>query len=401
MSAFPIFQTNSAIAAQTHFSLELLQRAIETDTSKNVAISPLGILVALALVLHGADGATKTALADVLFGIGANTERAESAFAGWIRQLTTVEDEHFEEADAILTLATSLWASQPSILAPEFVSHARNLYDADAATLDFTDPTAATTVNDWVRQQTRGRINSIISPDLLACLLPPALLLLNGVYFRASWASEFDVEDTRPGPFRLASGATQETQLMHQVSTDIRYLAGEDWQAVALPYVSYRRSFSMLIFHPNQPTGLPSFLASLTAANWQSWHTAFHNAPRMEVDITLPRFLVEWEADVAPALSQLGLGPVFTPGADFSALGFQYEEGGGFIESVLHKAFLEVDEQGTEAAAVTAIMWMAGGGSEPEKLSRVAIKVDSPFLYAIVDEENGMLLFAGTVNSLG
>ena len=400
MSAFPLFQANTTTAAQIRFSLELLHLTVAADTSKNVAISPLGILAALALVLHGADGATKTALADVLFGVGTNTERAEAAFAGWIRQLTTVEDEHFAEADAILKLATSLWASPLAVLAPEFASHARNLYDAEAATLDFTAPTAATTVNDWVSEQTRGRINSIVSPESLAHLLQPAFLLLNAVYFRASWASEFDVEETRPGPFRLANGATQNAQLMHQVSSHIRYLAGEDWQAVALPYISYRRSFSMVIFHPNQPTALPSFLTSLTPTNWRSWHTALRNAPRIEVDITLPRFLVEWEADVAPALSQLGLGPVFTPGADFSALGFQNNEGGGFIESALHKAFLEVNEKGTEAAAITAIMWMAGGGPEPEKLPRVVVKVDSPYLYAIVDEEEGMLLFAGTVNSL-
>ncbi|GAA4047518.1 serpin family protein [Hymenobacter glaciei] len=400
MSAFPIFQTDFTTVAQTASSLELLQLAVAADTEKNVAISPLGILAALALLARGADGPTKAALSDVLFGVGANTERAENAFSGWLRQLLNVEDEFLEEAGAILTLASSLWASQPFVLAPEFINAAQSLYNAEVATLDFTASTAALTVNDWVRQRTRGRIDSIVSPESLANLLPPALLLLNAVYFRARWASEFNTYDTHSGPFRLANGTTQQAQLMHQVSTDIGYQAGAGWQAIALPYLSFRRGLSMLIFHPNQPTGLPTFLASLTATNWQSWHRDFKNAPQTEVDLTLPRFRVEWNADLAPALGRLGLTNLFAPGADFAALGYDNEVGGGFIDSVLHKTFLAVDEQGTEAAAVTAIMAMGGSADAPENPPRVVVKVDSPFFYAIVDEADGMLLFAGTVNQL-
>jgi serine protease inhibitor len=405
MSCFPIFQTTAATSAQLHFSLGLLQRATAADTASNVALSPLGVVAALALLVQGADSTTKTALGNALFGAGANLERAETAFAGWLRQLLKIEDEALEEealeeGDALLTLASSLWAAQPFNLAPEFIRYAHDQYEAKAATLDFTSPAAADIVNAWVHQHTRGHIGSVVSSATLANLVPPAMLLLNAVYFRARWASEFDVDDTRPSPFRLADGTTQSGEFMHQISANIGYLAGEGWQAVSLPYLSFRRRYSMLVFHPDQPTGLPAFLAGLTSAKWQAWHSAFHHAPPKEVDLTFPRFRVAWNADLTPPLCQLGLAELFMPGADFSNLGYRSEASGGIIGAVQHKAFLEVDEQGTEAAAVTLMMAMGGGAYEPEPLPRVVVKVDSPFFYAIVDQEDGMLIFAGTVNKL-
>ncbi|GAB3726994.1 serpin family protein [Hymenobacter agri] len=399
MSSFTIFQTSAATSAQIRVGLELVQLAA-ADASGNVALSPLGIVAALALLISGADGKTRTALGEVLFGPGANLERAETSFAGWLQQLSRVEEGTLAEAGAHLTLASSLWAAEPFNLAPEFVRHAHTQYDAKAASLDFTSPAAASEVNDWVHQHTQGLIGSVVSPATLANLVPPAMLLLNAVYFRARWASEFDVNDTRTGIFRLADGTGQPGEFMHQVSTTIGYTAGDGWQAVSLPYLSFMRPYSMLVFQPDQPSGLPAFLAGLTFANWQAGYSAFQQTPPIEVDLIFPRFRVEWNADLTANLCKMGLAEVFMPGADFTNLGYQSETGGGIISSVMHKTFLEVDEQGTEAAAVTLVMAMGGSAYAPEPLPRVVVKVDSPFFYAIIDQQEGMLLFAGTVNKL-
>lgn len=404
MPSFPVFQTTTATTAQNRFSLNLLQHLAQADSTGNVVISPLGVLAALALAMGGTGSTTKAAFEQILFGSTANIERAEDAFAAWLRQLlrldTPSEDKgDIEQADATLKLATSLWANQHFAIAPAFIQQAQTRYNAEVATLAFNSRAAAPTINDWVHQHTQGRIESIVSAEALAGTPPPELVLLNTVYFRARWADGFDPEETRPGHFRRADGTSQEASFMHQVSAGIGYLAGDDWQAVSLPYLCFARSFSMLIFLPDNPAGLPAFLAGLDSANWSSLHKAI-TSQGVEVELTLPRFRVEWSADLVPTLRQLGLAPAFAPGADFSALGFQAENGGGFIDAVLHKTFLEVDEQGTEAAAVTAIMWMGGSAYEPPQPRRVAVKVDSPFLYAIVADRDGTLLFAGTVNEI-
>ncbi|MDO7845942.1 serpin family protein [Hymenobacter sp. M29] len=408
MSAFPIFQTTTANTAQLQFSLKLLQQVAKSDDKGPVALSPLGVLAALALVLAGSDGPTQAAFQQVLFGATSNPARAEKAFADWLRQLLDpgqligIDDEPADEAPAgaLLQLATSLWADQHFAPAPDFVARMQTYYDAEVATLDFMAPTAAPAINEWVRQHTAGKIESIVSEAALRLLPPPQLMLLNAVYFNARWAYEFDPEATRPGLFRRADGTTQAADLMHQVSEGMGYLARAGWQAVSMPYLSFGRGFSMLVFLPDSPDGLPAFLAGLDAGSWDSWHKALRATQGIEVDLTFPRLRLEWSADLVPVLRELGLGPAFAPGADFSALGYRDADGGGFIGAVLHKTFLQLDEVGTEAAAVTAIMCAGGGPYEPEPPRRVAVRIDSPFLYAIVDDQDGTLLFAGTVSEL-
>jgi serpin B len=402
MPAFPIFQTTTATTAQNQFGINLLQQLVQADSQANIVVSPLGALAALALAMSAAGGITKAALGQLLFGAVPNMERAESAFADWLRQLLqldTTAKAHEEQAGATLKLATRLWVDQHFAIAPAFIRQAKARYDAEAATLPLNSLAAVSTINEWVRRHTEGRIDSIVSAAALVRTPPPEIVLLNAVYFRARWSSEFDPNDTRPGLFRQADGSTQAATFMHQVSGSIGYLATETWQAVALPYVCFGRAFSMLVFLPNTPAGLPGLLAGLDATSWLSLCRAI-TSQGVEVELTFPRFRIEWSGDLVPALRQLGLEPALAPGADFSALGFRTKDGGGFIDSVLHKTFLEVDEQGTEAAAVTAIMWMGGSAYEPPMPRRVTVKVDSPFLYAIVDDQDGTLLFAGTLNKI-
>jgi serpin B len=227
-----------------------------------------------------------------------------------------------------------------------------------------------------------------------------ALLLINAVYFKGNWETAFKEANTQPGPFMLTNGTQQLVPLMRQRSEHIGYQKGTGWQAVQLHYSGYPRSASMQVFIPDAPTDLPAFIEGLTTENWGQWQANFaqqHGA--VEVDLMLPRFRLEWEQDLTSALHGLGLGPALDPGADFTPMGFSNEMP-GFISQITHKTYLSVDEQGTEAAAVTAMMWMAGGGpATPPR--RVVVRADRPFFCAIVDNETGTILFSGAVYQPG
>lgn len=180
---------------------------------------------------------------------------------------------------------------------------------------------------------------------------------------------------------------------MRRCSGQFGYQRGMGWQAVRLRYQGYPRSASMQLFIPDQPTGLPAFLQSLAADSWANWQTAF--TQQVEVDLTLPRFRLEWDGNLTSALCTLGLGPALSPSTDFAPMGFPPDMP-GFIGQIVHKTYLNVDEKGTEAAGVTVLM-MVGGGPPSAPPRRVVVRVDRPFFCAIVDDETGTILFSGAV----
>lgn len=384
------------VAAQNQFGLALVQRVAREAGAANVFLSPLGVTAALALAMAGAAGPTRATLAETLFGTPDAPDAAEAALADQLQTLTQAVEEQ-----AVVRIASSLWVNHAFALAPTFIERVRTRYQAEAASLDFADPAAAPTINAWAGQQTQGRVSDIVSTKELAGPPPPAVVLLNAVYFQARWESPFSAAATAPGWFSRADGTGLRVPFMRQVSQQIGYLAGDGWQAVRLPYEGYPRSTAMLVFVPDAPDGLPALLATLAmlgASHWAAWQAAFwHSAESVEVDLTLPRFRLTWRADLAPALRHLGLAAAFAEGADFSPLGFRDEAGGGLLGAVVHSTFLAVDEEGTEAAAVTAVLMMAGGAAEPASKRRVEVRADSPFFCAIVDNHTQALLFAGTV----
>ena len=353
------------------------------------------MLAALALATCGAAGSTRTELATALFGPGAVPADAEEELSTLLQQLTTVPD-----GPVALRIASSLWADHRFELAPAYVERALALYQAKAAVLDFETPEAAATINAWTGEQTGGRVPVIVSAKTLAGPPPAAAVLLSTVYFRGKWANEFHPANTKPGLFLQADGTVRKVPFMQQVSNDFGYLAGDGWQAVSLPYAFAQHSFAMLVFVPDEGDGLPAFLAIIDAQRWASWHqNLYMQAEPVEVDLTMPRFQLRGGANLVPVLEDMGLAAAFAPGADYAPMGFEASEGGGMLGAVLHQAFLAVDEEGTEAAAATAISAGEGCGAAIE-LSRVEVRVDSPFVCAIVDNRSRVILFAGAVGQL-
>ena len=388
----PLLLPPTLVKAQQAFGFALLRQVAQAAPQANVFLSPFSVATALLLALEGSAGATREAISSTLRVGEVPPEKLPAAVA---RQLAVLTQQ--ASGQPVLHVATGLWANKDFALAPAFAARLQQQYQAEVATLDFAAPGAADSINAWVSQHTQGKITSIVAPADLA--RQTALVLANAVYFKGSWAAAFEEHATRPGPFTLADGTAQTVPLMQQRSQRLGYQQGTGWQAVQLRYDGYPRSASMQLFIPDQPTGLPDFLASLTTDNWAQWQAAFaHAGEAVEVDLTLPRFRLEWDANLTGALRELGLGPALAPGADFTPMGFSPDVP-GYIGQVAHKTYLSVDEKGTEAAGVTAIMWVGGSASPPPPPRRVVVRADRPFFCAIVDDETGTMLFSGAVYS--
>jgi serine protease inhibitor len=366
------------VSANTRFGFKLFAEVAKQSAGKNVLISPASVGLALAMTYNGAEGETKQAMASALDAQGMTLDELNSAYA----QLKAGLDS--PDPKVQLSIANSLWAKKGITFKPEFIQRDKQFYGAEVTTLDFSDPSAAATINSWVADKTKGKIDKIVDR-----IDPQSILfLINAIYFKGKWAAEFDKAKTKEDVFTTADGGQKRHPMMHQ-SGKYRYYEGKDFQAVSLPYGAGQ--VSMYIFLPPKGTSLVEFQKNLTAANWEAWMKEFAET---KGDIALPRFKVEYEVGLNDALKALGMGVAFDPGrANFS--GMVQASQNAFISQVKHKTFAEVNEEGTEAAAVTSVEMRATSVMRPPKTFQMV--VDHPFFCAIRDNKTGTVLFMGSI----
>ncbi len=361
------------ISANTLFGFNLFSELVREDAGKNVFISPLSISIALGMTYNGAAGKTQEAMAKALELKGMKLEDINPGYAGLMKDLKS-SDPRVE-----LLIANSLWARREVEFEPDFLKRNKEFYKARITTLDFADPGSPGVINKWVSENTKGEIKKIveqIDPQTV-------MFLINAIYFRGKWSCEFDKSRTKDDIFYLLDGTEKSVPMMSQ-SGRYQYYRGKGFQAVSLPYGDGR--MSMYIFLPDEGSSLSDFLAGLNRENWGKWLPLFHY---MEGDIRLPRFKLEYEKSLNNALESLGMGIAFDPGkADFRGM----SDTTLYIQSVLHKAVVEVNEEGTVAAAVTSVMM--GITSVPERFTFI---VNRPFFFAIHDNQTNSLLFMGAV----
>lgn len=369
------------VEANTRFAFDIYREVLKTDGDTNVFISPSSISLALTMTYNGADGTTKEAMARVLGVSGMDIDELSRANAVLISNLLYGDDK------LVLEIANSLWAKQGITFYDEFMNRNQTFYFAGLFPI-----TNAAAINGWVSDKTHDKITHVLdSVD------PAAILyLINAIYFKGTWTHEFDKADTQDRPFYLAGGGQKNVPMMELADT-LRYYRGEGFQAVSLPYGGGR--FSMYVFLPDENSSLSAFHANLTPENWQAWMGEFERA---EGTVILPKFKIEYERLIdnplnAPLIA-LGMGVAFEPyGANFGKM-LPLEQFGGenvYISFVLHKTFCEVNEEGTEAAAVTVVeirVTSVGPGPQP-----FTFRADRPFFYAIRDNESGTILFMGSV----
>jgi serine protease inhibitor len=364
------------IAANTRFSFKLFSEILKQNSRNNVFVSPSSVALSLAMTYNGAGGETQQAMARVLELQGTDLKSLNEANA--ILQAGLVKGDPKVE----ISVANSLWTINGGSFKPEFIQKTHDFYSANVTALDSPNPAAS--INGWVTQCTRGKISQIIDKNEITPYL--ALVLINTVYFKGIWTETFNKLDPANRPFTLLDGRKKQQPMMFRKRW-YSYSENEQFQAVSLPYGDGR--FSMYVFLPKPTSSLAEFYKKLTPENWQSWMNSFS---RREGELQLPRFKLEDNIDLNKTLTDLGMGVAFSNGADFSGMTpvpFK-------IGKIKQKTFVEVKEEGTEAAAVTEQEMRAKPPMNPN--SRIfQMIVDRPFFCAIIDSQTGNILFMGSI----
>ncbi|MCK4323015.1 MAG: serpin family protein [Armatimonadetes bacterium] len=377
------------VKASDDFGFRLYRELAKTDAARNIFIAPLSIELALAMTYNGAEGTTKDAMAETL-GLQAMTLDEINQANAQLMTLLRNPDPKVE-----LAIANSLWGQQDVTFNPDFLQRNTDYYNAEVRSLDFALPMSADTINRWVSEKTRGIIPYVVDHDMIR---EATLVLVNALYFNGQWTVPFDKTQTKDGPFTLADGTTKTLPMMHRWGW-FQYFETDDFQSVILPYGDERVGsvngpygegrVRMLIFLPKVGTTLDELATSLTGKRWDqcmgrySWE---------EGTLSLPRFGADYYADLKAALIALGMGVAFSPArADFSGM---MEHDPDTLDwalfLVIHKTRVDVDEEGTVAAAAT----VAAGGPPAPPFTMV---VDHPFFMAIQDRPTGAILFLGTI----
>jgi len=366
------------VEANTRFGFKLYSEMLKGSAGKNIFISPASVGLCLAMAYNGAAGETKQAMAAALEAGGFSLEEFNRAYAELKAALASADPK------VQLEIANSLWARKGLDFKRDFIGRNKQFFGAEVSALNFDDPAAVATINSWVSNKTKGKIEKIvdqISGDSI-------LFLINAIYFKGKWSKEFDKAQTREDQFTTAAGGARRVPMMNQ-SGRFMYLETPIFQAVSLPYGDGR--VSMYIFLPAKSAGLEQFHKGLTAAGWGKWMEDFSET---QGSVRLPRFKVEYEETLNDALKALGMRVAFEESrADFS--GMIENVGRVFISQVKHKTFAEVNEEGTEAAAVTSTEMRATSAQRPMRTFQMV--VDRPFFCAIRDNTSGAILFMGSI----
>ncbi len=364
------------ISANTKFGFNLFSQLLLGNNHKNIFVSPSSIALALAMTYNGSSGSTQEEMAKALELQGINLKQINSSYAELKASLEN------SDSKVTLSIANSLWADKNAKLKPDFIQKNQNFYQAQVTNLNFADAAAPSIINKWVRENTQGKIEKIvdkIDPNQV-------LFLINAIYFKGSWTKEFEQDKTATFPFYLLSGEEKKHPMMSQ-SGEYRYYETEKFQAVSLPYGENGR-ISFYIFLPKQNSNLKSFHQNLNAVNWEKWMSQFSER---EGFVRLPRFKMDYEATLNNALSALGMEEAFSNKANFSEMGTNLK-----ISEVKHKTFVEVNEEGTEAAATTSVGIALASAIFPTQ-EPFRMIVDRPFFCAIRDNQTQSILFMGSI----
>jgi len=369
----------TAATVRTDFATRLYDRLARSQAGKDLFLSPFSIQVALAMCATGAKGETRRVLADL---IGAPLSAAEQnrQYAAWLQSVNGAGERHVQ-----LTTANALWAQKGERLQPDYQKAVAEFYDSTLSELDFRalPDLAVKSINTWAAGKTAGKIKELIRRQLISA--DTRLIVTNAIYFKGKWASEFARSQTRNEDWHGASGV-RKVPMMHQGGGYLYYECA-DFQALDMPYQG--EHLSMLVVLPTKPDGLAAL-----ERQWSAGHTYEQVTASLvhenTVIVSLPRFKLETEFQLKPALCDMGAALAFGAGADFSGIG----AGPLMISEVIHKAFIEVNEEGTEAAAATGVVMRKGMAvlTEPKRF-----RADHPFLFAIRHRKTNVMLFCGRV----
>ena len=366
----------SLVDALNDFSVAFYDTITESDEG-NVFFSPYSIFTALSMAYEGANGNTAAEMHDVL-----SIAQHDDATLGSFGRLYNLLNQH--QQGYTVSTANAFWAHQDYEFLQSYLVLLRNFYLAEGHELDFAQNVeAAEIINTWIEDHTNNKIKDMIDPSVLSDMTK--LVLTNAIYFKGLWDQQFDPENTYDADFTLASNDTVTVDMMVSDSKNDRFNYTETDTLQLLKLYYQGRDLSMIIVLPKE-NNISWATSAITTENLSAWNDAFYE---QELVVSLPKFTIETKYTLNDVLAEMGIHDAFAPGiANFSGMDGTTNL---FISKVIHQAFVEVNEEGTEAAAATAVIM------ELTAIMEEYFTADHPFVFLIQHEETGAILFMGTV----
>jgi serpin B len=364
-------QEARTVGSANDFAFRAFAALRQDEASNNLFISPFSISAALSMAYNGADGTTKTAISQTLGFTPQTDEEINQSYKSLAELLVNIDPK------VTFTLANSIWYARQFQLQAPFVQNNQTYFNATVEPLNFDSPEAKTKMNDWVKAQTKGKITDIVQevrPDHV-------MFLINAIYFKGTWTYPFDKKLTKQEPFYKADGTSTPVDFMTLNKGKYLYYQDADQQVIDLPYSN--RQYSMTILVPKENRTIHDITNNLTNTQLNAW---LANADSTGLELHLPKFKLEYKKELRETLTQLGMGEAFSNQANFNRM--LADNGQLAISEVMHKTFLEVNEEGTEAAAATSV------GIVVTSLPP-SIRVDRPFVFLIREKSSNAILFIG------
>jgi len=365
------------VTGNTAFAFDLYDRLKQTEG--NLFLSPYSISIALAMTYAGARGNTEKQMAQVLHFI-LDQEHLHPAFASIEAVLNAVQ----KKGEIQLCVANALWPQKDYVFLEDFLALLETNYGASVTPLDYkrAPEAARKKINTWVEQNTNNKIRDLIQKGLLD--YRTRLVLTDAIYFKGNWANQFKKKDTEDLPFNVAPGKSVIVPMMTQKHR-FKYMENDNLQILKMPYAG--DDLSMIILLPREVDGLVGLEAELTIENLNTW---MRRLVKREVQVFLPKFEMTSQFSLGETLASMGMPDAFSMSADFSGMDGTTKL---YISAVVHKAFVAVDEEGTEAAAATAVVMRMKAMPRPP----LVFRADHPFVFMIRDNLSGSILFLGRV----
>ncbi len=362
------------VQSDNEFGIKLFKQIHQQEEAdKNIFISPLSISMALGMTLNGAAGDTRTAMQTTLEHHGLTQAQINQVYRNLINRFNALDP------DVRMDIANSIWYRQDFTVLQDFIQTNQQYFDAETHSLDFDDPNAKDIINQWVEAATNGKI-----PEIIDEIYPEhVMFLINAIYFNGFWTHAFDPQKTYPGSFQLQNGTYVTAEMMFHDSIPFNYYADNQVEAAEFTYGN--GVYSMFILLPAYGSNVETLINNLTLQQWDNWLANLNNNHSLEV--YMPKYEIRYEIQLKEVLSLLGMGIAFTDNADFSGISDAHRL---MIDQVRHKTYIKVNEEGTEAAAVTSV------GVSITSLPP-AFYINRPFIVAIREKETGSILFIGKI----
>lgn len=366
------------VNSNSGFALEIFKKLNNEDKKENIFISPLSISAALTMAYQGSGSTTRDTMAKALGYEGLAIEQINESYKNLIRYLVQVDKK------VQLNISNSIWIRDGETVREDFLSLNKDVFNARAEALDFSKESSVNEINNWISNSTKGKIQKVIDSPIPDDTI---MYLINAIYFKGQWTEQFDKKKTFSSKFQTDDGSKQEVMMMNRKG-DIEYGQGEDFKVVRLPYGSGKTSMYCIL--PGEDTSINDFIEGMDINKWKTIKESVSKTE--DVILQLPRFKTEYGIkNLKDSLTALGMGEAFSEQADFSGISEDVS-----ISRVLHKAVIEVNEEGSEAAGVTVVEMNKLAVMDP-----ITFIGDRPFIFLITDDETGSILFMGKLYDVG